>query len=88
MSSRVTNPDNTSQSGVSYPSGSSSSGTTQKNIKISLDDQRTRVSKLGVSGAFNGHAVEIYADGAVWDTSSGAYLFPGRDYNPSDLQRT
>jgi len=30
---------------------------------------------------FNGHAVEVYADGAVWDTVSSVYLFPGRDYN-------
>jgi hypothetical protein len=31
--------------------------------------------------AFNGHTVEVYADGAVWDTVSNAYLYPGKDFN-------
>lgn len=86
MANRETS-DSTSQSGVSYPAGSATSGSV-KNIKISVDDQKTRVSKLGSGGAFNGHAVIIHADNAVWDSVSNVYLYPGRDYNPGDIQRT
>lgn len=32
--------------------------------------------------AFNGHPVEVFADNAVFDTVTGTYLFPGRDFNP------
>lgn len=85
MSSRQST-DITSQSGVSYPSGSASSNT-QKHIAIGKNTEAMLNSKLGKSGAFNGHAVEIWADGSVWDTVSGVYLFPGKDYNISDLQR-
>lgn len=87
MSSRITNPDNTSQSGVSFTAGSASSGQV-KNINLSKDDGRSRSSKLGSAGAFNGHAVEIWADGAVWDTVSSKYLLPGTDFNPQDVNRT
>jgi hypothetical protein len=31
--------------------------------------------------AFNGHPVEVFSDGAVWDTVAGVYLYPGRDFN-------
>ena len=84
MSSRITNPDATSQSGVSFAAGGASSGNI-KNVNISKSDDATRNSRAAT--AFNGHAVEIWADGAVWDTVSGVYLFPNRDFNFGDLQR-
>jgi hypothetical protein len=87
MSNRETS-DTSSGSGVSYPAGSAGASGNVKNVKISLDDQKTRVSKLGSSGAFNGHAVVVHADNAVWDSVSNVYLYPGKDYNPGDLQRT
>lgn len=80
--------DSTSASGVSYPAGSAGATGNQKGIKLSLNDTQTRISKLGVSGAFNGHSVIIHADGAVWDSSSSVYLYPGKDFNPGDVQRT
>jgi hypothetical protein len=79
MSSRESN-DNSSNSGVSYAGGVASS----KGTKLS---QRSDGSLLKASGAFNGHAVEIWADNTVWDTVSNVALFPGRDYNPGDLHR-
>jgi hypothetical protein len=82
MSSRSSN-DNTSASGVSYPTGISSA-TSIKNVKYS---QHINDSTLVRNGAFNGHAVEVWADGAVFDTVTGSYLFPGRDYNPTDIQK-
>jgi hypothetical protein len=82
MSSRQSN-DSTSSSGVSYP-GALATAVTQKSIKYS---QHLNDSLLVRNGAFNGHAVEVWADGAVFDTVSGSYLFPGRDYNPSDIQK-
>jgi len=87
MSNRESS-DSSSSSGVSYPAGSTSGAATQKGIKLSLDEQKTRISKLGSSGAFNGHAVVIHADNAVWDSVSNKYLYPGTDYNPGDVQRT
>lgn len=57
---------------------------TQKDINYS---QNIGTSLLQTRGAYNGHAVEIWADGAVFDTVSGAFLFPGRDYDPNDMQR-
>ena len=85
MSSRKTSPDTSSSSGVSFAAGSGSSGQV-KSVNISLSDNATRLSKAAT--AFNGHAVEIWADNAVWDTVSNKYLYPGVDYNPGDLQRT
>lgn len=79
--------DSTSQTGVSYPAGSAGGGN-QKDIKLSIDDNATRKSKLGAGGAFNGHPVIIHADGAVWDSTSSVYLYPGKDFNPGDVQRT
>jgi hypothetical protein len=87
MSNRETS-DTSSQSGVSYPAGTAGASGNVKNVKISLDDQKTRLSKLGSSGAFNGHAVIIHADYSVWDSTSNKYLYPGVDYNVGDLQRT
>lgn len=87
MSNRETS-DSTSQSGVSYPAGSAGVSGNVKNVKISLDDSRSRTSKLATAGAFNGHAVIIHADGAVWDSVSNVYLYPGKDFNPGDVQRT
>jgi len=79
--------DATSASGKSYPAGSASSGNI-KGIVLSKDYNASTKSKLGSGGAFNGHAVEIFADGAVWDTVSSKYLMPGTDFNPGDMQRT
>jgi len=87
MSTRLTSPDTTSASGVSYPAGSASSSTL-KSLKLSQDIGRSAFSLLGKSGAFNGHAVEVWADGAVWDTVSNKYLYPGTDYNVHDVQRS
>jgi hypothetical protein len=89
MASRENSSDSLSFTGKSYPAGTAAATpATVRNISISKDDDATRTSRsLGKAGAFNGHAVEIHADGAVWDTVSSAYLFPGRDYNPGDVQR-
>lgn len=78
--------DTSSNSGVSYPAGSSSSAGTVKNVKYSQVVNPNLL--LLKNGAYNGHAVEVFGDGAVWDTVSSVYLFPGRDYNPNDLQRS
>ena len=82
--------DTTSTSGKSYPAGSgaSSSAATVKGVVYSKNIHASTKSKLGSSGAFNGHAVEVFADGAVWDTTSSKYLYPGVDFNPGDVQRT
>lgn len=85
MASRKTSPDVTSSSGVSFAAGPASSGQI-KSVNISISDLATRTSKAAT--AFNGHAVEIWADNAVWDTVSNKYLYPGVDYNPGDIQRT
>lgn len=87
MATRVTKPDVSSSSGVSYPAGSGSSGQI-KSVNISQDTARSVGSLLAKNGAFNGHAVEVWADGAVWDTVSNKYLYPGTDYNPHDVQRS
>jgi hypothetical protein len=77
---------NTSPAGaVTYPAGSSTSAITVTNTSYS---QVSNGSALLRNGAYNGHAVEVFGDGAVWDTVTGTYLFPFRDYNPLDLQRT
>jgi hypothetical protein len=84
MSSRKSN-DSSSQSGVNYATGGAvSSAVVQKNVSIS---QPSAGSLISLSGGFNGHAVEVWADGAVWDTVSNVFLFPGRDFNVGDLQR-
>ena len=59
--------------GVHYPPGVSSLPNTQ-----GVYYNQNFSSKIV---AFNGHAVEVYADGAVWDTVSSTYLYPGRDFN-------
>lgn len=82
MSSRKSN-DTTSQNGVSFAAGNPSLSNA-KNVNYS---QRIDGSLLLNNGAFNGHAVEVWADGAVWDTVSNKFLFPGTDFNPGDLQR-
>jgi len=82
MSSRQSN-DSTSGSGVNY-AASHSAAIVQKNIKYS---QQVSDNVLQKNGAFNGHVVEVWADGSVWDTVSNVFLFPGRDYNPSDVQK-
>lgn len=84
MSHRESN-DTSSTSGVSYPAGSSTSATTVKGTKLSqfVDSNR----KLQSSGGFNGNPVEVFADGSVWDTVNNVYLFPGRDYNPQDVNK-
>jgi hypothetical protein len=89
MASRENSSDSLSFTGKSYPAGTAAAtpASTVRNISISKNDDATRTSVLGKNGAFNGHAIEVHADGAVWDTVSSAYLFPGRDYNPGDFQR-
>lgn len=84
MSSRKSN-DTTSSSGVSFPGGSSANSQTTKGVTYSQTSDSDRL--LQKNGAFNGHAVEVYADGAVWDTVSGKYLFPGTDFNLQDINR-
>ena len=58
---------------MKYPAGNSGVATDTANVYYS------QTSKI--VAAFNGHAVEVYADNSVWDTVAGAYLYPGRDYN-------
>ncbi len=82
MASRKSN-DNTSSTGVSFPGGSQSLTVKGVNYSQFVDQNRA----LTRSGGFSGNAVEVYADGAVWDIVAGAYLFPGRDFNPSDINR-
>lgn len=75
--------DGTSQSGVSFSPGNPNA-MTQKDITLSQSVASN--SQIFKNGAYNGHAVEVWADGAVYDTVSGVFLFPGRDYNPNDLR--
>lgn len=84
MAHRESN-DGSSASGVSYPGGGASNAMTSKGVKYSQVFDADRL--LLKQGAFNGHAVEVFADGAVWDTVSNKYLFPGTDFNPQDLNR-
>lgn len=90
MSTRETTV-NTNVSGTNktYPAGgaAAASANTLFNVGLTKDTDKTTSSLLGKNGAFNGHAVEIWADGAVYDTVSGVYLYPGRDFNPGDIQR-
>lgn len=87
MLSRQSN-DSTSQNGINYQVGSAAPrGTVQKNVTITKQAEATSNSLLGKNGAFNGHAVEIWADGAVFDTVLGVHLRPGTDFNPGDVQR-
>lgn len=69
-----------------YPAGvaATSANNTLKNVSISLDPVKS--AQLSAK-TFNGHTVEVYADGAVWDTVSNKYLQPGVDFNPHDSQR-
>lgn len=85
MSSRKNASDSASQNGVSFAAGSSSSALQQRDVNYSqtVDSGRLVVK----SGGFNGNAVEVWADNSVYDTVAGVFLFPGRDYNPGDLQR-
>jgi len=79
--------DTTSQNGIAFAGGSSSSApSTIKDVNYSqmVDPGRALLK----NGAYNGHAVEVWADNAVFDTVTGAFLFPGRDYNVNDLQRS
>ena len=82
MSSRK-GTDSTSQNGVSFSPGNPSLSNV-KNVNYS----QTVNNKLATAMAYNGHAVEVWADGAVWDTVSGAFLFPFRDFDPNNLERT
>lgn len=82
MSSRKST-DTTSQSGVSWSPGNPNA-MTQKDINYS---QNIGSSKLQTRGSYSGNAVEVWADGAVYDTVAGVFLFPGRDYDPNDIQR-
>lgn len=84
MAHRQSN-DTTSNTGVSYPGGSASSAGTVKGVNLSQMIDPSRL--LLKNGGFNGNAVEVFADGAVWDTVASAYLFPGKDFNPQDLNR-
>lgn len=83
MSSRKNSSDQSSQNGVSFAAGNPSLPNS-KNVNYS---QTINDSKLATGTAFNGHAVEVWGDNAVFDTVSGTFLFPGRDYNPGDLQK-
>lgn len=82
MSSRKST-DGTSQSGVSFSPGNPNA-LTQKDINLSQNVSPN--SAIFKNGAYNGHAVEIWADGSVFDTVSGTFLFPFRDFNPNDLR--
>jgi len=84
MSSRKSN-DNSSQNGVAFQSGNPVVSAV-KNVNYSQFADTGRL--LVKNGAFNGHAVEVWADGGVWDTISGKFLFPGTDYNVHDVQRS
>lgn len=85
MSSRKSN-DNSSNSGVSYPGGSGNAAAqVVKGVNYSQMSDSNRL--LLKQGGFNGNPVEVFADGAVWDTVLNRYLFPGTDYNPQDLNR-
>jgi len=78
--------DSTSTSGKSYPAGTAAATpvSTVKGISQSKNMLASTVSK---AAALATNPIEVFADGAVWDTVAGVYLFPGRDYNPGDLQR-
>lgn len=82
MSTRKSS-DSTSQNGVGFQAGS---GSTQTVRNVNYSQQFTD-SVLIKNGAFNGHTVEVWADNSVYDTVTGAFLFPGRDYNVADLHR-
>jgi hypothetical protein len=84
MSSRKSN-NGKSSSGVSYAAGSTTGAADNLNVFYSQEIDPSRL--LLKNGGFNGNPVEVYADGAVWDTVANAYLFPGRDFNPQDINR-
>ena len=86
MSDRENHNDSSSQSGKSYPKGGAAApgALVVKNISMTVDVNRSQVLS---SLTFNGHAVQVSADNSVWDTVSNAYLQPGTDFNPGDLQR-
>ena len=81
MASRKSN-DTTSQTGVAFASGNPNA-MTQRNINLSQQVN----NKVATSTAYNGHGIEVWADGAVYDTVSGVFLFPFRDYDPNSLGR-
>jgi hypothetical protein len=82
MSSRQTN-DSSSGSGVSYAAGNAASGAV-KNISESKTADASTNSLVAKSSP---HPIEVWADGSVFDTVTGTYLLPGRDFNPGDTQR-
>lgn len=61
------------------------SRTIPANITISLHNDATQRSRVA---ALNPHKLEIYADGAVWDTVSNKFLIVGKDFEFGDLGRT
>ena len=82
MSSRKNGSDSASQNGVSFAAGNPALSNS-KNVNYSQFSN----NKLATATAYNGHAVEVWSDGAVYDTVSGAFLFPFRDYDPNTFVR-
>ena len=75
--------DASSQNGISFADGDADDPVVVvKNVFIS---KRTQPNRIATNGVFSGHVVEVWADGAVFDTVTGKFLFPGRDFNFGDL---
>jgi hypothetical protein len=64
-----------------------SNRTTPNNVSMSRHKAAESSKLVAATGATAGQ-YEIQADFAVWDNVNNKYLFPGRDYNPGDLQRS
>jgi hypothetical protein len=82
MSSRQSQ-DNTSASGVSYAAGSAA-GTPVRNIRESVSSDASTNSVLARRWPT---PLEVWADNSVFDTVTGLYLQPGKDFLIGELQR-
>ena len=77
--------DNSSASGVSYAAGAASPvGTLAKDIALSKSQDAALNSVLAKRWP---NPIEVWADGSVYDTVTGLYLQPSKDYTIGELQR-
>jgi hypothetical protein len=84
MSTRQSS-DNSSASGVSYAAGTASpAGTLAKNLTLSKSAEASTTSVLAKRWP---NPIEVWADGSVYDTLTGLYLQPSKDFTIGELQR-
>jgi hypothetical protein len=84
MSSRQST-DTISASGLSYNAGNASTaGTVVRNIALSKGSEASTSSVLAKRWP---NPIEVWSDGAVFDTVTGKFLMPGTDFTVGELQR-